>query len=175
MFLLLSVILSGGVPACNGEVYTILDTHTTPGRTPSQADTSPPDTHTTPGRTPSPMDTHTHPSGHPTSLDTPPGQTPPRAVRIRLECILVLVLLTLPSPVFRCFKNYLIAPWLATFEISFWNFSSNLHIRDHNSVIHKAAGLTVPSRSMILPGTIPETPISREWSRWLEWPLGLCE
>ena len=33
------------------------------------------------------------------------------------------------------------------------------------SAIHKAAGLTVPGRSMILPGTIPETPISREWSR----------
>ena len=34
--------------------------------------------------------------------------------------------------------------------------------------IHKAAGLTVPGHSMILPGTIPETPISREWSRRLE-------
>ena len=33
------------------------------------------------------------------------------------------------------------------------------------SAIHKAGGLTVPGRSMILPGTIPETPISREWSR----------
>ena len=33
-----------------------------------------------------------------------------------------------------------------------------------NSPIHKAASLTVPGRSMILPGTIPETPISREWS-----------
>ena len=31
-----------------------------------------------------------------------------------------------------------------------------------NSAIHKAAGLTVPSSSMILPGTIPVTPISRE-------------
>ena len=28
----------------------------------------------------------------------------------------------------------------------------------------------VPGRSMILPGTIPETPISREWSRQLEHP-----
>ena len=28
----------------------------------------------------------------------------------------------------------------------------------------------VPGLSMILPGTIPETPISREWSRWLERP-----
>ena len=28
----------------------------------------------------------------------------------------------------------------------------------------------VPSCSMILPGTIPETPISREWSRRLEGP-----
>ena len=37
-----------------------------------------------------------------------------------------------------------------------------------NSAIHKAAGLTVPGLSMILPGTIPETSISREWSRWLE-------
>ena len=27
--------------------------------------------------------------------------------------------------------------------------------------------------SMILPGTIPETPISPEWSWWLEWPLGV--
>ena len=36
------------------------------------------------------------------------------------------------------------------------------------SAIHKAAGLTVPSHSMILPGTIPETPVSREWSQWLE-------
>ena len=35
----------------------------------------------------------------------------------------------------------------------------------NNSAIHKPAGLTVPSRSMILPGTIPETPINREWSR----------
>ena len=42
-----------------------------------------------------------------------------------------------------------------------------------NSTIHKAAGLTAPSRSMILPGTIPETPISREWSRWLQQPLGV--
>ena len=41
------------------------------------------------------------------------------------------------------------------------------------STIHKAAGLTVPGRSMILPGTIPETPISREWSRRLERPLGV--
>ena len=39
--------------------------------------------------------------------------------------------------------------------------------------IHKAAGLTVPNRSMVLPGTIPETPISSEWSRWLEWPPGV--
>ena len=42
-----------------------------------------------------------------------------------------------------------------------------------NSPIHKAAGLTGPGRSMILPGTIPETPISREWSRRLERPLGV--
>ena len=39
-----------------------------------------------------------------------------------------------------------------------------------SSAIHKAAGLTVPGRSMILPGTIPETPISREWSQQLEHP-----
>ena len=44
---------------------------------------------------------------------------------------------------------------------------------DLYSAIHKAAGLTVPGHSMILPGTIPETPISREWSRQLEWPLGV--
>ena len=42
-----------------------------------------------------------------------------------------------------------------------------------NSTIRKAASLTIPSGSMILPGTIPETPISREWSRWLERPLGV--
>ena len=30
----------------------------------------------------------------------------------------------------------------------------------------------VPGRSMILSGTFPETPISREWSQWLERPLG---
>ena len=41
------------------------------------------------------------------------------------------------------------------------------------STIHKAASLTVPGRSMILPGTIPETSISREWSQWLERPLGV--
>ena len=41
----------------------------------------------------------------------------------------------------------------------------------HNSAIHKAAGLVVPGRSMILPGTIPEIPISREWSQQLERPL----
>ena len=41
------------------------------------------------------------------------------------------------------------------------------------SPIHKAASLTVPSHSMILPGTIPETPISREWSRRLELPQGV--
>ena len=40
-----------------------------------------------------------------------------------------------------------------------------------NSAIHKAAGLMVPSCSIILPGTIPETPISREWSWQLERPL----
>ena len=44
------------------------------------------------------------------------------------------------------------------------------------SVIHKAAGLTVPSHSMILPGT---TPINPEQSRWLEQvsevvPTGEC-
>ena len=26
---------------------------------------------------------------------------------------------------------------------------------------------------ILVPGTIPETPISREWSRWLERPLGV--
>ena len=41
-----------------------------------------------------------------------------------------------------------------------------------NSAIHKAASLIVPGRSLILPGTIPETPISPEWSRWLERPRG---
>ena len=41
------------------------------------------------------------------------------------------------------------------------------------SAIHKAAGLTVPDRSMILPSAIPETPISREWSWRLERPLGV--
>ena len=41
------------------------------------------------------------------------------------------------------------------------------------SAIHKAASLTVPGHSMILPGTIPETRISREWSRQLEQPLGI--
>ena len=30
-----------------------------------------------------------------------------------------------------------------------------------------------PHSSMILPGTIPETPISCEWSQRLEWPLGV--
>ena len=39
-----------------------------------------------------------------------------------------------------------------------------------SSTIHKAAGLTVPGHSMILPGTIPEIPISHEWSRQLERP-----
>ena len=38
------------------------------------------------------------------------------------------------------------------------------------SAVHKAAGLMVPGRSMILPGAIPETPISREWSWRLERP-----
>ena len=42
-----------------------------------------------------------------------------------------------------------------------------------NSAIHKATGLTVPSCSMILPGIILEAPISREWSRQLEQPLGV--
>ena len=42
-----------------------------------------------------------------------------------------------------------------------------------NSAIHKAAGLTVPGSSMILPGTIPETPISCGRSWWLEQPLGV--
>ena len=41
------------------------------------------------------------------------------------------------------------------------------------SAIHKAAGLAVPGRSMILPGTIPETPISHKWSWQLERPLGV--
>ena len=31
------------------------------------------------------------------------------------------------------------------------------------SAIHKTASLMSPGRSMILPGTIPETPISHEW------------
>ena len=41
-----------------------------------------------------------------------------------------------------------------------------------NSAIHKAAGLTVPGHSMILPGTIPETPISHECSRDWNGPWG---
>ena len=41
------------------------------------------------------------------------------------------------------------------------------------SAIHKAANLTVPGHSMISSGTIPETPISHEWSQQLEWPLGI--
>ena len=45
------------------------------------------------------------------------------------------------------------------------------HCHTINSAIHKVAGLTVPGRFMILPGTIPETPISREWGWWLEWSL----
>ena len=52
----------------------------------------------------------------------------------------------------------------------------NLRVLDHvlfNSAIHKTAGLTVPGCSMILPGTIPEIPISHECSRWLERPLGV--
>ena len=72
------------------------------------------------------------------------------------------------------------------------NFSSDFHTLAHlhisvilvlkyelqgictcNSAIHKAAGLAVPGRSMILPGTIPETPISCEWSQQLERPLGV--
>ena len=40
-----------------------------------------------------------------------------------------------------------------------------------NSVIHKAAGLTVPGRSMTLPGTIPENLLSCEWGQWLELSL----
>ena len=40
-----------------------------------------------------------------------------------------------------------------------------------NSTIHKAASLMVSCCSMILPGTIPETPISHEWNQELEWLL----
>ena len=40
-----------------------------------------------------------------------------------------------------------------------------------NSAIYKAGSLTVPSHTMILPGTIPDTLISCEWSQQLEWPL----
>ena len=36
------------------------------------------------------------------------------------------------------------------------------------SAIHKATGLTVPGHSMILTGTIPETPTSHECSCWQE-------
>ena len=32
-----------------------------------------------------------------------------------------------------------------------------------SSVIHQSAGLTVPGRSVTLPGTIPQTPIGHEW------------
>ena len=42
-----------------------------------------------------------------------------------------------------------------------------------NSTIHKATGLRAPCHSMILPGTIPVTPISCEWSQQLERPLGV--
>ena len=42
-----------------------------------------------------------------------------------------------------------------------------------NHGIHKAPILTVPGCSMILPGTIPEIPISCEWSWHLEWSLGV--
>ena len=41
---------------------------------------------------------------------------------------------------------------------------------DVYSAIHKAAGLMVPGCSMILPGTIPKIPISREWRQRLERP-----
>ena len=54
-----------------------------------------------------------------------------------------------------------------------WYYSYSFQLSNTYSPIHKAAGLTVPGRSMILPGTIPETSISREWSRRLERPLGV--
>ena len=47
----------------------------------------------------------------------------------------------------------------------FVNSTVKLHIY---SAIHKAASLMAPGHSMILPGTVPETPISRKWSWQLE-------
>ena len=41
------------------------------------------------------------------------------------------------------------------------------------SAIHKSTGLMVPGRSMILPGTIPETPTSHEWGQRLEQSPGV--
>ena len=49
--------------------------------------------------------------------------------------------------------------------LMFENFSLILFAFAINIAIHMAAGLTVPGHSMILPGTIPESPISHEWSR----------
>ena len=49
------------------------------------------------------------------------------------------------------------------------NYIGNSYEPPTNSAIHKAAGLMVPGHSMILPGTIPETPISCEWSCQQEW------
>ena len=48
-----------------------------------------------------------------------------------------------------------------------WSWSRSLHsVYSYSSQSHRP-----PGHSMILPGTIPETPISREWSQQLEWSV----
>ena len=56
--------------------------------------------------------------------------------------------------------------WKVTMGSSTWEVTVGGLSWEVYNTIHKAAGLTVPSRSMILPGTIPETPINCEWSQW---------
>ena len=63
----------------------------------------------------------------------------------------------------ECQANVFLYYPLDLLKIFFWRGASY-------SAIHKAAGLTVPGHSMILPGTISETPISHEWSPQLERP-----
>ena len=70
------------------------------------------------------------------------------------------------------FCIFRISLFVMTYYISLTDRSILFH-EHFNSAIHKATGLMVHRRSMILPGTVPETPISHEWSQWLEWPLGV--
>ena len=79
--------------------------------------------------------------------------------------------LTGTTPSFHCSNHEAVNGGMASGGGSNWQLFWKWLVT--YSAIHKAASLMVPGHSMILPGTISETPISHEWSWQREWPLGV--